>query len=153
MNIIDAPNMPAEYRLYETEHGAYVRVRVKVLDAAQGRYSLTAQVTDNDGTLEGFETPTHMLTVSLDQADISPFSDQSETDVAGNKGDLIRVNGKLYEYDGGWIYRGPISSGATAAIAETIATWDKAARPLVIGAVRTSERATAAQTLNALLGT
>ena len=141
MNIIDAQNLDPAYRLYQTSGGRYVRVKIETVPNKVNVFKLTAQSTDEDGILEGFELEPVSIRLSSDQVDVAPITDETDTNLAGAKGQLIRVTDRLYEHDGvNWVDRGPIDPSAAPAAAEALTAWDKTARELVTCTDRAAER-------------
>ena len=161
MNIIEIAGLDTCYRVYQTNAGLYVRVKVWLRDNLVARdvkrFWIEAEVCDVNGIGTGQTIQKTGFTMDVTVAAKPTFRDEAglpET-TGAVAGELVRVVDRLYQCDGvggAWIDRGPITSTAPEALAEYVAWWDQIAREEVDKVELAHDRLSVESDVNALLG-
>ncbi len=160
MNIVTIAGLDPAFRVYQTDAGLYVRVKVEksAEDATDNSvtFCLTAEVCDEAGMpTSGAIRPVYWK-LGIAEIEAPIFSDSaSQPSAAGSPGELVRYNARLYQYDseqGTWIDRGPIDPGASETAAEYLAVWDQIAREEVTKAETAAGRLAASSEIDSLIG-
>ena len=108
---------------------------------------------DETGAALGAVMSPMALSIVQTEANISPFSYETDFPPSPEDGQLVVIADRLHEYlEAAWHDRGPVAGTITAPMAEMIAALDRAARGLLVQADRLFERRGASHDMASYLG-